>query len=233
MATTSSSSSVAGVKLSEVHVFDKMQWMMERAHNVFKLGHESILKHLEEPDKLQQDLPNFLGYCGCWAGDILVHHDTEEMVLFPFFSPRLDMSGEVDQHKVMHDHLDGILAYVNDPTTPLTFDADTLRQKMTAIRDPLFHHLDSELEHIRRENMERNFSPQEIEDILHKLDTYAQAHANPWTELPFFISHVAPPYRGNFPELPWIVSNVMLPIFALRHSGRWKYSPYSAFNAAG
>ncbi|KAH7101144.1 hypothetical protein BKA62DRAFT_197597 [Auriculariales sp. MPI-PUGE-AT-0066] len=203
MDTTNPSTSVIGVRLSEVHVFDKMQWMMERAHNVFKLGHESILKHLEEPEKLQQDLPNFLGYCSSWAGGVLVHHDTEETLLFPFLSPRMNMTGEVGQHKVMHDHLDGILAYVNDPAITQTFNSEILRDKMTVLRDPLFQHLDGELDHIRRENIESNFSPQEIEDMIHKLDQYAQAHANPWTELPFMISHIAPP-------IPWQLSRVAL-----------------------
>lgn len=48
------------------------------AHHTFKLGYTIILRNLKESkDSIENDLPNFLGYCQAWATSIVVHHDSE------------------------------------------------------------------------------------------------------------------------------------------------------------
>lgn len=129
-------------------------------HDAFKLGYHNILQHLDTPPL--DDLPNFIGYCTAWAQNIVDHHDTEgaspsstskilrgqlmtchgiptEALLFPFLSKHLNMDGEIEQHKVMHAALDEFIAFLHDPRNvqPDTFDADAMRMKLVALKDPL------------------------------------------------------------------------------------------------
>ncbi|KAH7100334.1 hypothetical protein BKA62DRAFT_771604 [Auriculariales sp. MPI-PUGE-AT-0066] len=222
------SPSAAITRLDEVQPYDKLQWIMQRAHSVIKQGYASIMKHLDNPPL--DDLTNFIGYCDSWVGCIVNHHDSEEATLFPALARHLDMSTEQSQHKVMHDHLDDIHAYLTHPDTLQSFSADKLREKMLAVRDVLFDHLDAEIKHLGRENLEPHWSAEELDAMLKALDDYAKAHVDLWTELPFAIGHVPPPYRGNFPAFPWIMRVTVIPVIALRYSGRWKYCPYNAFS---
>ncbi|KZW03313.1 hypothetical protein EXIGLDRAFT_246110 [Exidia glandulosa HHB12029] len=209
----------------ELDTYDKLKFLMVRVHDAFKLGYHNILQHLDTPPL--DDLPNFIGYSTAWAQNIVDHHDTEEALLFPFLSKHLNMDGEIEQHKVMHAALDDFIAFLHDPRNvqPDTFDADAMRTKLVALKDPLFTHLDEEVSHIGRENVQV-FDRAEVEDICVQLDKYAQAHGNPWTEVPYMLSHIAPPYHGTFPEMPWVVRKLMVPVFAFRYRGYWKYSPY-------
>lgn len=95
------------------------------------------MQHLEKPPL--DDLPNFVGYCTTWAASIASHHDTEELLMFPFLSKHLDMSSEAEEHAVMHRALDDLLAFLRDPkvSDKTAFDADALKAKMAALKEPL------------------------------------------------------------------------------------------------
>lgn len=50
------------------------------------------------------------------------------------------MHTEADQHKVMHELLDDLIAYCKSPGTAATFDPSVLRAKVIAVKDPLVRH---------------------------------------------------------------------------------------------
>ena len=60
---------------------EMLQFEMNNAHNMFKAGLDSMLKHLARPPL--DDLPNFLGYCNAWTHLLTHHHDGEGEPLPP------------------------------------------------------------------------------------------------------------------------------------------------------
>lgn len=61
-----------------------------------------------------------------------------EEIVFPVLNERLDFSGEIAEHKAIHDALDDIITYIKTVSSkPATFDPTNLKDKMTRLRDPL------------------------------------------------------------------------------------------------
>lgn len=58
--------------------------------------------------------------------------------MFPFLQQKLDFSGEIEQHKVIHAGLDELLPYIRSSKADTsTFDALKLKDMMSKLRDPL------------------------------------------------------------------------------------------------
>ncbi|EJD40853.1 hypothetical protein AURDEDRAFT_170045 [Auricularia subglabra TFB-10046 SS5] len=146
------------------------------------------------------------------------------------------MSAEAEQHAVMHRALDDLLAFLRDPKSSdkSAFDAGAMGAKMAALKEPLYAHLDAEVAHIAGKNLQA-FTREELEGLMAQISEHAHKHADPFTELPFMLrqatsrvhAHIAPPHHGRYPELPWLVRKVLVPIFAFRHRGYWKYAPFT------
>lgn len=59
-------------------------------------------------------------------------------MFFPVLSAKLDMSSEIEQHRVLHVSLDAFLAYIASVKKDLaSFDAAKLRSLMNDLRGPL------------------------------------------------------------------------------------------------
>jgi len=208
--------------------YQLFQYHMINAHETFKRGHDTILSLLDEPPT--HDLRNFLGYCEAWAASIECHHDTEEAVLFPFLSEKMDFSGEVEQHKVIHEALGKLLAIIHDAqTNPSKFDHAEMNALMTTIKEPLFAHLDEEVNHLSASKLkEAGFAEREILDLETKLETYARSNGDPFLLVPYMRSHTPTELKKSWPQMPWIVRNMVIPyILAMKHRGYWKYAPYT------
>jgi len=201
------------------------QYTMIRAHGVFKLGFEIMLENLENPP--MKDLDNFLGYCFAWASSLDGHHDSEEHVVFPFLNQKLDFSDEIKAHKVIHEGLDDLLAFIKEARADRNkFDAERMKSMMTSLREPLFDHLDAEVEHLKPEEL-KVFEEKDLKKMLEDLEKYAVNHGDPFVVVPFIRSHTLPEDKPYWPNLGWFLRAVLIPyVFAKRHSGYWKYSPY-------
>ncbi|GLB43618.1 putative hemerythrin HHE cation binding domain containing protein [Lyophyllum shimeji] len=208
--------------------YELLQWNMINAHETFKLGYDTILKHLETPPK--DDLSNFLGYCEAWAQSIESHHASEEEVVFPFLNGKMDFSGEAKQHEAIHGSLEKLLdMIVEAKSKPAEFDAPKLREMMTALKEPLYTHLDEEVEHVSGARLkEAQFAERDVKVMLDRLNAYAKSHGDPFLLVPFMRSHTPGAIKDTWPGMPWILRKVVVPyMLAKRHSGYWKYSPYS------
>ncbi|KAF9457829.1 hypothetical protein BDZ94DRAFT_1336895 [Collybia nuda] len=187
------------------------------AHQTYKYGYDTILSHLKSPPL--DDLQNFLGYCEAWAMAIEVHHDSE-----------MDFSGEIEQHKVIHDTLDKILATIYDARTDLSkFDATKMNALMLEFKGPLFAHLDEEVEHVYASKLkEANFAEKDVLAMIADLDKHAKGTGDPFKIAPFICNHTPPEHKDVWPSMSWILRKVLIPyILAKRYSGYWKYSPYA------
>ncbi|KAF8079200.1 hypothetical protein FPV67DRAFT_1467856 [Lyophyllum atratum] len=208
--------------------YELLAYNMINAHDTFKLGYDIILSHLESPP--QADLQNFLGYCEAWALSIESHHASEEEVVFPFLNERMDFSGEAEQHGVIHESLGKILATILESKADSSkFDGAKLREAMVAFKDPLYTHLDEEVEHISASKLkEAQFPEQDIVAMIKKLESYAKSHGDPFLLVPFMRSHTPAAIKDVWPPMPWVLRKLVVPyMLAKRHSGYWKYSPYA------
>lgn len=62
----------------------------------------------------------------------------EEVMLFPFLSEKLDMSGEIEQHKIIHACLEKLFAFIGAAQAdPSQFDAVKMGAILTTLKDPL------------------------------------------------------------------------------------------------
>ncbi|KAF7986599.1 hypothetical protein HWV62_26378 [Athelia sp. TMB] len=194
---------------TRIDPYNRLQFNTYHIHTVLKLSLENILIHLQKPPT--DDLANFLGFCKVWADVLEGHHDTEEMILFPFLATKLDMSSEIEQHKVIHDALMKFNSYVIVAQADTAkFDALKMQQALVALKDPLFEHLDEEVEHLTPENL-HVFTATELNAIWDKLEHHAHTRGDPWLELPFILRHLTPDVKAVFPDMPWVVKNVLTP----------------------
>ncbi|KAG5731283.1 hypothetical protein E4T56_gene6521 [Termitomyces sp. T112] len=201
---------------------------MIHAHDTFKLGYDTIVSHLDSPPK--DDLKNFLGYCEAWALSIELHHTSEEDIVFPFLNQKMNFSEEKAQHELIHANLDRILSLiVAAKADPTKFDSCALRDIMNDFKETLYTHLDEEVKHISASNLKTaQFEERDVKAMVERLETYAKSHGDPFLLVPFMRSHTPAAIKDTWPSMPWIVRKVVVPyVLAKKHSGYWKYSPYS------
>ncbi|KAG6811265.1 hypothetical protein H0H92_008258 [Tricholoma furcatifolium] len=198
--------------------YELLKYNMVHAHDTYKLGYDIILSHLDSPP--QDDLKNFLGYCEAWALSIESHHTSEEEVVFPFLNQKMDFSGEKAQHEVIHTKLDKLLNLVLDAKAdPTKFDAAALKDLMTEFKEPLYSHLDEEVEHVSADNLrEAQFEEGDVKAMIKRLEAYAKSHGDPFLLVPYMRSHTPAAIKDTWPPMPWILRKLVVPY--------WKYSPY-------
>ncbi|KAI0763150.1 hypothetical protein BC629DRAFT_1294189 [Irpex lacteus] len=198
------------------------------AHSTFKLGYDKIIEVLADPP--MNDLSNFLGYCSVWAASIMEHHDSEELIVFPFLNQEMDFSGEAAEHKVIHDILEELIASINAAKEDHSkFKPAEMKELMEKFREPLFHHLDAEVTHISAENLKAaGIDEAELAAMQKKLGEHAVGTSDPWTVVPFMRGHTPPEFKDVWPPMPWFLRKVVIPnVLARRYAGYWKYCPYA------
>ncbi|KZP17863.1 hypothetical protein FIBSPDRAFT_893935 [Athelia psychrophila] len=209
----------------KVSSHQRLQVDIIHAHDMLKLGLDNILIHLQNPPL--QDLHNFLGYCDTWAKLLDGHHDSEEIVMFPFLGQKMDMTPEIDAHKVIHGGLEQFIASIAVAReNAAMFDAAKMTVIISALRDPLYKHLDEEIERLDPDNT-KVFESKAVDEMTTALVKFAVSHDNPFLSIPFVLTHTPPNLKEAWPEVPWILKNIIAPyILHWRYRGYWKYSPY-------
>jgi len=206
----------------------KIQFNMENAHNVYKLGHSQIINKLADPPL--DDLDNFLGYCRTWAISIVGHHDSEEAITFPFLNQKLDFSAEKEQHVGVAEGLTRIISWIDDARADhAKFKAEELKTMMEEFKERLFYHLDEEVAHLAPENL-KVFTPEELAQHNKELMVFVRAQGNGNLVVPFLRSHTPPELKEIWPPFPWIMKRIIIPyMLSWKYSGYWKYSPYDVY----
>jgi hypothetical protein len=201
---------------------------MIHAHNVFKEGYDNLVKLIDQPQRFEGDLKNFLGYSIAWAEAIVDHHDAEEVTVFPILKEKINIDTEVAQHEALHKALDDFIAFLKAAEADASkFDAAQFKTALVGLREPLYTHLDEEVEDIAPEKL-KVFDESTVKSLNVKLEQHAKANGNPFVVVPFMMSHTPENVKPHWPSgMPWILRKVLIPyVFAKKHSGYWKYSPY-------
>jgi len=170
------------------------------------------------------DLANFIGYAqgACLAMER--HHQMEEHTLFPLYETKITMKNNVDQHATFFGGIHGALEYLTqcDPSKPnaTKFDAAAFRHFLDGSLEPMTEHLAEELDTLTADIMKKNFELKFLIDAQEQVDAHLKA-SDPFIFLPLAI--YSGPRGYFFPELPWPVKNIVVPILSVKHSGWWKY----------
>jgi len=142
----------------------------------------------------------------------------------------MDFSEEIEAHKVIHANLDNLLALIREFKADYSkFDPEKLKKMLVDFKEPLYTHLDGEIEHLQAHNLKSaGFSEQDLKDMIVGLEEYAKSHGDPFITLPFVRSHTPPEIKEYWPTLPWAFRKIVIPyILGMKFSGYWKYAPYS------
>ncbi|KAF9445419.1 hypothetical protein P691DRAFT_805693 [Macrolepiota fuliginosa MF-IS2] len=210
--------------------FEQLHYNMVRAHHTFKLGYNIILQNLEQSQEaIEKDLPNFIGYCQAWAASIITHHDSEEEIVFPVLNQKMDFAPEKEAHEAIHNSINELEAILLEAKADHSkFNPEQLREHLIHLKEPLFQHLDSEVEHITSSQLKQvGFGDAELKDLNTRLDKYAQSHGDPFILVPYMRTHTPPEFKDVWPPMPWVLRKVVIPyVLARRYSGYWKYAPY-------
>ncbi|XP_006457673.1 hypothetical protein AGABI2DRAFT_196267 [Agaricus bisporus var. bisporus H97] len=136
---------------------ETLYYTMNYVHSSIRRGLENIIKHLEESkDAIHSDLPTFVNYCLAWSHHLTMHHKLEEDFLFPVLNRTMNFSEEKDAHDVVHNKLDGLEVMLHEvEIDPKKFNPDRIREQLLALKEPLFNHLDAEVEHLKPEELKK------------------------------------------------------------------------------
>ena len=111
----------------------------------------------------------------------------QELVVFPFLNTKMDFSNEASQHEVIHATLEKLLNIIHTAKAdPSLWNPKDMQELMVAFREPLYTHLDEEVDHITSKQIkDAGFQPAEILDMISKLEAYAKANADPFLQVPY------------------------------------------------
>ncbi|KAH8917919.1 hypothetical protein BT69DRAFT_1268487 [Atractiella rhizophila] len=206
---------------------DQIKFNMIRAHVVLKNGYNSVVRQVD--DDHSNDLDNWIGYFFSLdprTFELNGYHDSEEKHLFPYLSTKLDVQEELEDHKIIHHGIDEMLEWFAEVKKDQSkYSSEILKEKLSRMGPTFIKHLTEEVEHLSHENLSQ-FPADGLEAAWREVENYAKKHADPFVGLPFAKSHTPPEYKW-WPSLPWFLNKILLPLFAMRYSGYWKYSPYS------
>jgi hypothetical protein len=201
--------------------YGSIQWSMIILHDCFKRCFDSMKKHLASPPTTDAELKNLIGYCWAWADIINHHNDTEELLFFPWASKKIDFSKEQKQHEVIHAKIDEITAYLNAGLAdPKTFDVAAFSAMLDDIKEPLYTHLDEEVEDLAAEKM-KVFTEKEIDDFNLSIQEHIKKNDDPSMGLCFLKCHMPADIKETYPpNLPWFIRKLLVPyVFGWKHAG--------------
>ena len=96
-----------------------------------------------------------------------MHHDIEEMHIFPVLAQRMDAfkpgSAPLEQHKQIHAGLDKLEAYMKDcKRGKIDLERSKVRDILDGFGKVLWTHLEEEVKELGAQNMARYWSKEEI-----------------------------------------------------------------------
>lgn len=146
------------VRMSHFHEYFKSQFNM-----LYELADGSY-------EKRGLSLPDFLRGVQDLITHLTMHHTIEETVLFPILGKKMpkfaqDEDGEhLESHKQIHDGLDNLSNLTKTWSSDLSsYSPGALRDCLDSFREVLFRHLDDEVADLRKENLEKYFTLEEVE----------------------------------------------------------------------
>lgn len=149
---------------------DFRQWnrladSMDRFHNHFRWEYKNIHENAEDGYKRKgQTLARFLREAEQLAHHLDMHHRIEEAYIFPLLAKKMpqfkdgarDKGAHLEAHKGIHDGLERYQAYISQcKADPDAYDGTKLRGIMDSFHDVLFNHLDTEVEDLGAESVQK------------------------------------------------------------------------------
>ncbi|KIM22282.1 hypothetical protein M408DRAFT_28831 [Serendipita vermifera MAFF 305830] len=220
--------------------FDFQIWSMSGGHLLILEILANIYSQLDTIPPAEEQ--NFALFCLFGMQFIEHHHHLEETVIFPMMEPEFT-TNVLAEHATfsgaLHEldkYLKSVLAVKqgakNGQVIPIVgqakvpFSASTIKRYMETMIDPLFTHLEHELEWLAPENIRASgLSKARLDQINAKAEEHIQNEMD-ISLLVFGTRHVRP--ESYFPPLPWFLAKILVPwVFWWKDRKLWKFLPKS------
>jgi hypothetical protein len=179
---------------------------------------------------------NFMGYSLSVLTTLHHHHEHEDDLVFPLMK---DKFPEIKRLETDHVHMVPLIDELIEICKKVQngeqkFDRQVFASKAKALQGFLKPHLAFEEDYFKPEDLEaKKIEPELCQKIHQDIEKTNQARADPFTELPFLLTALAPDEKDKFfGKAPFVARYILFPLFTLRHSGMWKYAKTTGGAAA-
>lgn len=211
------------------HAADKCAIEMVLVHNMFIRALNSMYYHapyVTKPD----DIRDFLRFCSIFVSGTELHHESEETVVFPYWSEQAGkpdlMKANLKEHEAFHGGLVKLGEYVAK-TTPEQYRHEDLYALLDELTPPLVSHLTHEIDSVL---LMRDYPSEMVEEGTKRGGAHSVGHATKDEQLPFLFGCNDVTFEGGkhnsfFPPIPYVVNLLTAWWFARKYRGSWRFLP--------
>jgi len=202
------------------------RWVMSNVHLIVYANFRT--QYERAPTIPKSDYTNWLFYCVEGVRFTKDHHKLEENIYFPGLEKKLpkEMHTNVEEHQSFERPLKDLWEYLISAQASLQYSPQEHRRLLGLLVDPMFVHLDHEMDTLDPELLRAHFTEKDLEDINAPVSAHIQTYP-PTVFLPFVLGHVERPVGDVWPPFPPLVRYFLAPwVFYWKNRGPWKYCPY-------
>lgn len=143
---------------------------MAAFHSKFRNDYKQIYALADSYEKRGLSLSRYLDFALAFDANLHFHHSIEDEHIFGVLGERMpefrEGSEHPESHLKIHAGLEHYTAYLRAvKSAPNKYDPSELRARMQAFHDVLFTHLDDEEKSLRRPNMEKYWTLEEVKRL--------------------------------------------------------------------
>lgn len=143
---------------------------MASFHNHFRSEFKQIYTLSSTFSKRGLSLPRFIDYALQFNEQLTFHHTIEERMVFPALAQRMPEFAAAHEHTAshvkIHDGLERYTTYLDAAKrAPEKYKADELKEIMDALASVLFPHLEDEERSLKKENMQKYWTLEELKRL--------------------------------------------------------------------
>lgn len=143
---------------------------MAAFHAKFRNDYKQIYALADSYEKRGLSFARYIDYALSFETNLVFHHTIEDVHIFPVLAERMPEFRAENEHPESHlkihaglDHFTEYLKFVK--SAPNKYSPVELRSRMQAFHDVLFNHLDDEEKSLKRPNMEKYWTLEEVKQL--------------------------------------------------------------------
>ncbi|TFK35972.1 hypothetical protein BDQ12DRAFT_687456 [Crucibulum laeve] len=218
-------------------IYVAQQWEMAGAHGMLV---NALLHVYEKSNSIPSDkVQPFVEYALQWYAALEHHHEWEETIYYPLFSPKFNTDAIVAEHETFHAGVEKLKEYLTSclpagttwgysqtvgPHEQQTFDSAHFRSLVDGFANELVTHLVQEISYLDPEKLRASgLTEEEVKHISEVSEKHMKSMP-PFTFLVYTIIHA--PKGSGFPPVPGFVKNILAPyVFYIPNRRLWQFAP--------
>lgn len=154
---------------ADFQAYNSMATHMDHFHNNFRRTWTQMYNACGEGASQPLSAPRLISLGLSFVSHLEVHHNIEEMHIFPVLATRMDVfkagsdSGPLDDHKKIHVGMDRLEAYLRQcQSGERSLRREEVKDILDSFSEVLWSHLDDEVRQLGAENMRKYWSKAEM-----------------------------------------------------------------------